>query len=132
MILLPRDELRLRGVHPILVAIVRRAREIEPFFVVEGVRSLAQQAIYLAQGKSKTLNSKHLTGHAVDLCYWSDNDQDRVVDANEIDWNKAGRVAAAMKQAAFEMNVLITWGGDWATFRDGPHFEIDPKRFPHP
>lgn len=34
------------------------------------------------------------------------------------------KLADAMKQAAKELNVPIEWGGDWRTFKDGPHFQL--------
>ena len=29
-----------------------------------------------------------------------------------------------------ELNVPIIWGGDWRSLRDGPHVELDRKRYP--
>ncbi|CAK1691465.1 hypothetical protein VCRA2119O147_7240001 [Vibrio crassostreae] len=33
----------------------------------------------------------------------------------------------AFKQAAKELNVPIVWGGDWVSFKDGPHVELDKR-----
>lgn len=112
---------RLTGVHPSLIAVVKRAIQISQydFMVVEGLRTFETQKKYMAEGKSKTLNSYHLTGHAVDLA---------PLENGTIDWNnKKGQfdaVAKAMKQAAKELNVDITWGGSWENFVDKPHFQI--------
>ena len=59
----------LSGVHPDLVAVVKRAIEIteQDFSVIEGIRNIDRQRKLVAQGKSQTMNSRHLTGHAVDL-----------------------------------------------------------------
>ena len=67
-----RSRARLRGVHPDLVRVVTRAIEITDvdFTVLEGVRSLSRQRQLVAQGASKTMRSRHLTGHAVDLGAW--------------------------------------------------------------
>jgi peptidoglycan L-alanyl-D-glutamate endopeptidase CwlK len=63
-----RCELRLAGVHPDLVRVVRRAAEGGAIFrVVEGVRSLERQSDLVASGASQTMNSRHLTGHAIDI-----------------------------------------------------------------
>ncbi|MCX2590148.1 M15 family metallopeptidase, partial [Proteus penneri] len=63
-----RSEENLRGVHPDLVKVVHRALEITDidFMVIEGKRNEARQRQLVASGKSQTMNSRHLTGHAVD------------------------------------------------------------------
>jgi len=110
---------RLEGVHPKLVAVVKRAIEITPidFVVIEGLRTKARQAYLLEAGKSRTMNSYHLTGHAVDIA--------PIIDGKTSwDWKYFHPLADAMKQAAEELNVQITWGGSFKTFPDGPHFQI--------
>jgi len=110
---------RLDGVNPKLVAVVKRAIEITlvDFVVIEGLRTKARQAYLLDAGKSRTMNSYHLTGHAVDIA--------PIIDGKvSWDWKYFHPLADAMKQAAEELNVQITWGGSWKTFPDGPHFQI--------
>lgn len=126
-----RDMARLAGVHPDLVRVVERARLAAPFIVVEGLRTRERQARLVAIGASRTLNSRHLTGHAVDLAYWLD-DGDSRPGQGEVrwDWPLARKLAAAMKAAAAEEGVALVWGGDWASFPDGPHFELDRKVHP--
>ncbi|MEW5705092.1 MAG: M15 family metallopeptidase [Pseudomonadota bacterium] len=109
----------LEGVHPDLVRVVHRAAETESFIVTEGLRNLERQRILKTAGKSWTLNSRHLTGHAVDVV-----DPDGRYDIPDLD-----RIAIAMKAAAKELNVQIVWGGDWKS-RDTPHFELDRKAYP--
>src|SRR5918995_7391971 len=60
---------RLQGVHPDLVRVVERAIQIttQDFRVQEGLRTRERQAALVARGASRTMNSRHLTGHAVDL-----------------------------------------------------------------
>lgn len=116
---------RLEGVHPDLVKVVKRAIALTPvdFGITEGLRTLETQKKYVAEGKSKTMNSRHLTGHAVDVvAYPADKDT----------WNlKYYRmIAEAFKQASKELNIPIVWGGDWTKFVDGPHFELDRKVYP--
>jgi len=129
--LLPRCHARLRGVHPDLVSVVVLARGAVPFIVTEGLRTRERQAELVARGASRTMNSRHLTGHAVDLAYWLD-DGDGIPENGEIrwDWPLYPQIADAMKAAARQLNVPIVWGGDWPTFRDGPHFELDRKAYP--
>lgn len=129
--LLQRDRARLEGVHHDLVRVVERARQAVPFIVTEGLRTRDRQARLVASGASRTMNSRHITGHAVDLAYWLD-DGDSAVEQGEIrwDWPLYEQIGAAMKATAKDLGVPIIWGGDWASFRDGPHFELDRKAYP--
>lgn len=116
---------RLQGVHPDLVRVVERAIDLTTvdFTVLEGLRSPERQQTLVASGASQTLNSRHITGHAVDLGAWVDN---------QVDWSWPlyTKIANAMKAAASELGVAIVWGGDWRTFKDGPHFELDRRYYP--
>lgn len=110
---------KLEGVHPDLVAVVKRAIEISPidFKVTEGLRTLERQKTLLAQKRSTTLRSRHLTGHAVDLCALVNNQV-------TFEYKYYPQIADAMKIAARELKVPIDWGGDWVKFKDGMHFQI--------
>jgi peptidoglycan L-alanyl-D-glutamate endopeptidase CwlK len=115
---------RLRGVHPDLVRVVERAAESgHTFIVTEGLRTLAQQQRLVTAGASQTLRSRHLTGHAVDLAVLLDG---------EVSWHWPlyQRLSLGMKAAAQLEGVRIVWGGDWTTFKDGPHFELDRRSYP--
>ena len=113
----------LSGVHPDLVAVVKLAITIteQDFTVIEGIRNINRQRELVKAGKSTTMNSRHITGHAVDMVPWP------------VDWNDLERfevMAEAMKQAAEELDIPIVWGGDWKSFYDAPHFELDRKTYP--
>lgn len=129
---------QLVGVHPKLVAVVKRAIALtaQDFMVLEGVRTQQRQNELYAQGRTKpgnvvtwTRTSNHFKnartrfGHAVDLVPFP------------VDWNdlkKFDAISRAMFQAADELNTPIRWGADWD--RDGkprergetdsPHFEL--------
>ena len=113
---------RLYGVHPDLVLVVNKAIEIttQDFTVLEGLRTLERQQQLYSTGKSKTMNSRHLTGHAVDLAPWPIT----------WDWEHFYPIAEAMKDASQEVGVPIEWGGDWKSFPDGPHFQLPHKDYP--
>jgi peptidoglycan L-alanyl-D-glutamate endopeptidase CwlK len=117
-----RSRQRLSGVHPDLVAVVKRAIQIteQDFAVLEGIRNINRQRDLFKAGKSTTMNSRHLTGHAVDLAPWP------------ISWEWEGfyPIADAMKQAAEELDIDLEWGGDWKNFPDGPHFQLSRKTYP--
>jgi len=113
----------LSGVHPDLVAVVKLAITIteQDFTVIEGIRNINRQRELYKAGKSTTMNSRHITGHAVDMVPWP------------VDWNDLERfevVSEAMKAAAEELDIPIVWGGDWKSFYDAPHFELDRKTYP--
>ena len=116
---------RLSGVHPDLVRVVKRAIEITTvdFAVLEGVRSKSRQEQLVKAGASQTMNSRHLTGHAVDLGAY-------VSGSVRWDWPLYHKIADAVKQAASELGVPLEWGGDWRTFKDGPHFQLPHKEYP--
>lgn len=116
---------RLQGVHPDLVLVVKRAIEISDidFCVTEGVRTLERQAQLLKAGATRTLKSRHLTGHAVDLA---------AMMGGEIrwDWPLYSKLNEAMQRAGEIVNIPIEWGGSWISFKDGPHFQLPWKDYP--
>lgn len=120
-----RSESNLAGVNPDLVKVVRRALELSTvdFSVIEGLRTAERQKELVATGKSKTMNSRHLTGHAVDLFPVGG------------DWNDYRcwlPVLDAMHKAGEELGVKLRFGVTWtdnphdksARFLDAPHVEL--------
>lgn len=126
MKLTPKDREKLKGVHPDLVRVVERAAAITdcPFVVLEGRRTLARQKQLLKQGATTTLNSRHLTGHAVDIAPLDKKGQ------ASWSWPLYYPLAKIIKQAAKEENVPLEWGGDWKKFPDGPHWQLPWKQYP--
>lgn len=115
----------LEGVHPDLVKVVKRAIEItkQDFTVIEGLRSLSRQKELVAKGASQTMNSRHLTGHAVDIVPWVDG-------TISWDWKFYSEINSAIMTAAGELKVPVEWGGNWKTFRDGPHYQLPHTQYP--
>lgn len=144
----------LQGVHPALVTVVQRAIEItaQDFGVHDGIRTLDEQRQLVAQGASQTLDSRHITGHAVDLV--------PVINGKlRWEWPPIFLIADAMRLAARESGMRVRWGGAWdvdftaaqespedlvagyvarrkaaglRAFIDGPHFELSPDEYPQP
>lgn len=141
----------LKGVHPDLVKVVKRAIELTEcdFTITEGLRTKATQALYVKQGKSQTMNSKHLEGLAVDLAAWVVS---KDTGKGTINWNfdYYFKIADAVRKASIELGIKVKWGGAWRylndydsskkaydayiaerkklgkkSFLDGVHFEID-------
>lgn len=142
----------MQGVDRRLVQVAHRALELttQDFVFFDGLRTLKEQQALVAQGMSKTMQSKHLEGLAMDLVPYHNG-------GARWDWNLIYPVVHAVDQAATEQGVahLITWGGAWdrklsdfggsperieaevrayasrhagKDFLDGPHFEIQGPR----
>jgi len=118
-----RSERNLIGVHPDLVKVIRRAAKAGGFVVTEGLRTKARQAQLVKAGASRTMNSRHITGHAIDVAALVNGEV-------RWDWPLYAAIAKIVKAAAKDLGVPIIWGGDWKSFRDGPHFELDRKAYP--
>ena len=112
----------LEGVDTRMCDIVKLAITItkQDFTVTEGLRTLARQKQLVKEGYSKTLNSKHLTGLAVDMYPYYDGS----VHVNA-PHEKFLAISQAMKEAAEQLGYNITWGGDWKSFVDKPHYQLE-------
>lgn len=116
---------RLQGVHPKLIEIAHRAAQISDveFRVMEGVRDRERQELLLRAGASSILESRHITGHAVDVV-------PIVQGMVRWDWPLYTKIAEAFRKAANQLDASIEWGGDWKKNPDGPHFQLPAKDFP--
>ena len=122
---------RLHTVHPDLARAIERAVKSSDvdIAILEGVRSLERQRKLLASGATTTLRSRHLA-HATDGLARA-IDIAPVVDGEvRWDWPLYHRLAAVVKNAAARENVPVEWGGDWKTFKDGPHWQLPWNRYP--
>ena len=122
--------LKLGGAHPDLARVIVRAAALSgiDFTVLEVVRTLARQKELVAKGASKTMKSRHLP---------SADGKSRAVDIAPLDggqvswaWPTYFKLAPIIKQAAKDVGVPIEWGGDWRTFKDGPHWQLPWGAYP--
>lgn len=115
----------MQGIHPELRRLMDAVLQSSPldFIVIEGLRTPERQQEMVSIGASKTLNSRHLTGHAVDLLPIGPN-------GPRFDWPLYDILGPAVKAEAARLGIPIKWGGDWQSFRDGPHFELDRAVYP--
>lgn len=147
----------LDGVHPDLVAVVKKSVELiqEPFdfSVHDGLRTIEEQKTLVNSGASKTMDSRHLTGHAVDLVPYLNGKL-------RWEWPLIYPITEAMRSSAQHLNIPIRWGGVWdliltdttgpvddlveyyvarmkakhgpkyKVFIDGPHFELPESKYP--
>ncbi len=122
MTLAPRSLKCLEGVHPDIAAVVRRADELGArFHITCGLRTVEEQTRLVKAGKSRTMKSRHLTGHAVDFVVAEPGG------GVSYDHGDMAECAALFKRAAKELGIAIEWGGDWKSFVDTPHIELDRK-----
>jgi peptidoglycan L-alanyl-D-glutamate endopeptidase CwlK len=127
------SERRLKGVHPDLVRVVRRVakdwKDPETGWIITcGPRTMAEQKLLLAKGATRTLRSRHIPApngysHAVDFAC-------TIKGVPRWDWPLYHKLAKAVKAAAKAEKVPIEWGGDWKTFKDGPHYQLPWKQYP--
>ena len=140
----------LKGVHPDLVRFVKLLITETPvdFVVIEGLRTMKRQQELVASGASQTMNSRHITGHAVDLAAW----------VGEIrgDMGLYYQIAATVQKVSRYTGIPIRWGGCWVrldtatktpaqlvaeyvasrklagkkAFIDAPHWELPAGSYP--
>ena len=116
--------MRLRDIDPRLIELVEEILWYIDVSVIEGRRTLERQKELYREGKTKTMNSKHLDGKAVDLYpYPVPRLPNGEIDSNAKAWNTMGEVA--LKCAGALGLPEIMWGGLWTSFVDKPHFEIE-------
>lgn len=116
-----RSEELLAGVNPMLAQLMRNveAKMPDAFEISEGIRDRERQAQLVAEGKSQTMNSKHLTGDAVDIHVVGPDGQPNW------DFEAYRPIADAAKAEAAALGIPnFVWGGDWRTLKDGVHFQI--------
>lgn len=106
---------RMQGVHPDLVKVADYAAGVSSvqFVITQGLRSKEEQERLVAEGKSKTMNSRHLTGHALDVAAKVNK---------QISWDMAHyfKIAEAFRDAGKALNVPIRWGACWQVINDLP------------
>lgn len=119
-----RSKERLKGVHPDLVKVLEEAIKESPldFSITEGLRTRERQKALFDAGKSQTMNSRHLTGKAVDIA---------VIKDGEVTWDlKYYRIVTDhIKSVAKKLDIPIVCGIDWVSFVDGPHIELHRSKY---
>lgn len=115
----------LQGVHPDLVRVLEEAITASPydFAITEGVRTVQRQKELVRAGKSTTMRSRHLTGHAVDIVVYIDG---------KVSWElKYYKIVTDHIKAVAKLNdVALEFGIDWKSFIDGPHIQLAWKSYP--
>lgn len=129
-----KDEAHLKKLHPDLARVVRRAAKdwkdtTKEFFITCSLRTIEEQKKMISAGASKTMRSRHLPGktnklsHAVDLAI-------RLDGKIKWDWPLYVALSKNIKAAAAAEKVPVEWGGDWRSFKDGPHFQLPWSKYP--
>ena len=79
-------------------------------------RTVDQQKLYVEQGRSKTMNSRHLNRLAVDLNFFKQENNSLSLTYDKNDLQPLGDYWESL-------HPQNRWGGNWKTFKDTPHFE---------
>ena len=115
---------RLSQVHPDLQKVFNEAIKDSPldFSITEGLRTKERQKALFDAGKSQTMNSRHITGHAIDIA---------VIYDGEVTWDAKYYIPVIdhIKKIAKSMDIPIVSGGDWVTFKDYPHIELHRSKY---
>jgi peptidoglycan L-alanyl-D-glutamate endopeptidase CwlK len=119
-------------------AVIAQKGEVR-FIVTESERTLAKQKENFAKGATKTMRSRHIPSCnksqlacAIDVAAFIDSDDDGVMDASELTWAMLmyAKVNGYFMQASKETGIPYEWGGDWKSFKDGPHFQLPWVNYP--
>jgi len=130
IVLSDKNKLKLEGAHPDLRKVILHAAALSSidFTILEVTRTVARQKQLFAAGATKTMNSRHIPkpdgfSRAVDIA---------PLDGGQVSWAWPlyFKLAPIIKQAAKECEIPIEWGGDWRTFKDGPHWQLPFKNYP--
>lgn len=115
----------LEGIHPDLRKVCDLALALTSvdFLVTCGLRTEEEQLELFKKGATRTMKSRHLTGHAIDYVAWDHGQPSYAYPLME-------RVARAFKTASKRLGIPIVWGGDWETFKDTPHIELCKRTYP--
>lgn len=118
----------LKGVHPDLCRVVGRVQTLSPydFGITEGLRTKEVQEVYFKEGKTTTMNSRHLKqhdgySHAIDISVF----------APKLSWEHKHfrKVIQAFVEAAILEGVQLRFGGLWENFLDSPHIELNAEYY---
>lgn len=127
------DKARTQGnlaeVHEDLQAVARRAIELckergLDFIITDGCRTVEEQRYFVSTGKSKTMNSRHLGGLAIDVAAYTSNGH------CDYRWEDQKAIWEVFKEAADELDIPVEWGGNWKNFKDTPHIQLGKERYP--
>lgn len=115
---------RFANVDPRLVELFQVVGGSRDIIILAGARSVEDEQKAIDSGHSKLTDpydSKHVIGPnrplalAVDVC------------KKPVDWKNLQDfidLSSVVKSRAKAMNLPVTWGGDWHTFKDMPHYEL--------
>lgn len=125
-----RSEENLKGVHPDLVRVIRRAAILPtiPFIVIHGMRTVQEEAGMVAKGASQTIHSRHLPNEEGFACAV---DVAAMVEGH-VSWQQRfyEDIWAEVEQAANTLAVPVEWGGHWRTLKDWGHFQLPWQNYP--
>lgn len=126
-----RDIERLAGVNTDLIRVFEKTAADLPadsditFFIIEGLRTAAEETKNVANGKSQTMDSRHLYGLAVDFGI----NFKGVYTKESVYYSQIWDYIASAGKA---LNIPLEWGGNWETLHDLGHVQLPHAQYPDP
>ena len=117
MDLTPKDTIKMTGLNDDLIKVIQKCAEITqvPFFIIEGLRTPEKQSRLYSQGRSTpgkivtwTMNSRHLSGCAVDLGVLVKGEY--VPGNTPAELELYNKLAEWMLEAAALLQIPLQWG----------------------
>ena len=104
---------------PLAAQLVLDALEVGiPVMIIDTLRTPEEQAANIAKGVSWTANSRHLTGHAIDIAPYETY---QLHGPDKLQWNTDDPVWAKLGSIGEALGLV--WGGRWKQ-KDMGHFEL--------
>jgi len=116
----PQDIARARGVEPALIETLKETQRAHPEWDIRiapqgGVRNIEEQREIVARGASKTMDSNHLTGRAMDVVFYQNGRMD-----DALTQKMQGQLRQAMQASAEKTGAVLGKPISW----DPDHYEL--------
>jgi peptidoglycan L-alanyl-D-glutamate endopeptidase CwlK len=101
--------------------------------VVESARSEAKQAKNLTSGASMTAHSRHVRSNNQNKMACAIDMAPCDVNGKVIFWKRLDlfqQMNKEMQAAASRLGLVVEWGGNWKTFKDLDHWQLNWKDYP--
>jgi peptidoglycan L-alanyl-D-glutamate endopeptidase CwlK len=112
----------LRKVCDLALALTVQRHTNLDFLILDGKRTKTEQEGHILNGASKTRNSRHLYGYAIDF---------GALVNGKLRWEPVYYkiIGGYFLEASEKLRIPIIWGGNWK-WKDWGHIELSRARYP--